>query len=227
MFDEKDQNINNQNNKNSGNFGENKSPFENNIDNLEKQNDNVKIQEKNDLPEDIFSDVDKIESENSNLNKENLNSNIKTKRFSKKMIILVITILLICIILIFFLLKSLPETSKTIYNNIPQESGLNNLVEDEYGNPVKVPDPIGFEDNYLLEEEINPGIFNELENEIINNNKEVDISILDSDGDGLTDYQEIHIWGTDPYNPDTDGDGYSDFDEIKAGYNPLGDGLLE
>ena len=48
----------------------------------------------------------------------------------------------------------------------------------------------------------------------------------DSDHDGLTDYQEIYIYHTDPHNPDTDGDGYSDGTEVKNGYNPLGPGKL-
>ena len=36
----------------------------------------------------------------------------------------------------------------------------------------------------------------------------------DTDGDGLTDWQEVRVYGTDPLNPDTDGDGLSDFDEV-------------
>jgi hypothetical protein len=51
-------------------------------------------------------------------------------------------------------------------------------------------------------------------------------STLDSDNDGLTDYQEINIYHTDPHNPDTDGDGYLDGAEVNAGYNPLGPGKL-
>jgi hypothetical protein len=74
-------------------------------------------------------------------------------------------------------------------------------------------------------------------------------STVDSDNDGLTDYQEIHIchtnplkpdtdndglsdrdevmvWHTDPLNPDTDGDGYTDGTKVKNGYNPLGPGKL-
>lgn len=42
---------------------------------------------------------------------------------------------------------------------------------------------------------------------------------LDSDGDGLTDAEELEI-GTDPALADTDGDGFSDPDEIDAGTNP-------
>lgn len=74
-------------------------------------------------------------------------------------------------------------------------------------------------------------------------------SMLDTDGDGLTDYQEVHIyhtdplktdtdndglsdrdevitWKTDPLKADTDGDGYTDGNEVKDGYNPLGPGKL-
>jgi len=49
---------------------------------------------------------------------------------------------------------------------------------------------------------------------------------IDTDGDGLSDWEEVHIWNTDPLNPDTDGDGYSDGQEIRNGYNPLGPGRL-
>ena len=48
----------------------------------------------------------------------------------------------------------------------------------------------------------------------------------DTDGDGLTDEEEIIIWGTDPNNPDTDGDGYLDGEEVENGYNPNGEGKL-
>ncbi len=45
---------------------------------------------------------------------------------------------------------------------------------------------------------------------------------LDSDNDGLTDYEERNVYKTDPNKNDTDGDGYSDGIEIRNGYNPLG-----
>ena len=48
----------------------------------------------------------------------------------------------------------------------------------------------------------------------------------DSDGDGLSNEEEIIIWGTDPNNPDTDGDGYFDGDEVEKGYNPNGEGRI-
>ncbi|MEK9165471.1 MAG: CAP domain-containing protein [Patescibacteria group bacterium] len=48
----------------------------------------------------------------------------------------------------------------------------------------------------------------------------------DSDNDGLTNSEEINIYGTDPNNPDSDGDGISDGEEVKKGRNPLGKGTL-
>ena len=42
---------------------------------------------------------------------------------------------------------------------------------------------------------------------------------LDSDGDGLPDWQEVMLH-TDPMNPDTDGDGTSDGQEVALGRDP-------
>lgn len=44
---------------------------------------------------------------------------------------------------------------------------------------------------------------------------------LDSDGDGLTDFDEVNVYGTNPNNPDTDGDGYNDGNEVTIGSDPL------
>jgi len=44
----------------------------------------------------------------------------------------------------------------------------------------------------------------------------------DTDGDGLTDGDEVLKYGTNPLNADTDGDGYPDGTEVKNGYSPLG-----
>lgn len=45
----------------------------------------------------------------------------------------------------------------------------------------------------------------------------------DSDGDGITDYDEINIYGTDPDNATTTGDGLSDAEKILQGINPITD----
>lgn len=48
----------------------------------------------------------------------------------------------------------------------------------------------------------------------------IDLTITDTDGDGLTDYQELEIFHTSPYLWDTDSDGISDKDEIDRKQDP-------
>ena len=43
---------------------------------------------------------------------------------------------------------------------------------------------------------------------------------MDSDGDGLSDGEEVSTHGTDPLESDSDHDGYDDPTEIDAGTNP-------
>lgn len=45
----------------------------------------------------------------------------------------------------------------------------------------------------------------------------------DSDGDGLSNDDELNIYHTDPLKPDSDGDGISDADEVALGSNPKSD----
>lgn len=45
--------------------------------------------------------------------------------------------------------------------------------------------------------------------------------VADTDGDGLSDGDEVHVYATDPAKADTDGDGYSDGTEVDSGYDPL------
>ena len=45
--------------------------------------------------------------------------------------------------------------------------------------------------------------------------KEEDLKKKDSDGDGLSDFEEMYIYNTDKERKDTDGDGKSDQEEIK------------
>lgn len=47
-----------------------------------------------------------------------------------------------------------------------------------------------------------------------------DSVLQDTDGDGLTDNEELNTYGTSPYLADSDSDGISDADEIRLGNNP-------
>lgn len=46
----------------------------------------------------------------------------------------------------------------------------------------------------------------------------------DTDSDGLTDWAEIKIYKTNPLGPDSDGDGYKDGEEVINGYDPAKSG---
>ncbi|MDP2586891.1 MAG: L,D-transpeptidase family protein [Candidatus Komeilibacteria bacterium] len=48
----------------------------------------------------------------------------------------------------------------------------------------------------------------------------VQAQALDTDGDGLTDEQEINIYYTNPYSADTDADGFTDKVELDTGFSP-------
>ncbi|MFC1662651.1 hypothetical protein ACFL04_00600 [Patescibacteria group bacterium] len=48
----------------------------------------------------------------------------------------------------------------------------------------------------------------------------------DTDGDSLSDYDEIAIYKTDPNDQDTDKDGHLDGDEVKDGFDPNGPGEI-
>ena len=50
---------------------------------------------------------------------------------------------------------------------------------------------------------------------------DIDVAVLDSDGDGIGDYEEIHVYGSLPDNPDTDGDLIGDGEEVNNGSDPV------
>lgn len=60
-----------------------------------------------------------------------------------------------------------------------------------------------------------------MEQEDFNLGDEKTLKQQDTDNDGLSDYEEIYIYGTSAFLEDTDGDGLSDSQEIKAGTDPL------
>jgi hypothetical protein len=53
-----------------------------------------------------------------------------------------------------------------------------------------------------------------------------DPTSADTDGDGLSDWQEIFIYKTDPLKADTDGDAFNDGYEVRRGFSPKGKGKL-
>lgn len=56
--------------------------------------------------------------------------------------------------------------------------------------------------------------------ENIYTDEESRLRAIDTDHDGLTDYDEIYVYHTSPYLPDTDSDGVADKTEIDRGTDP-------
>lgn len=99
-----------------------------------------------------------------------------------------------------------PEEAET---DVEQESVLDRELQEEsvlFGEPVDT-DADGLEDSMEASYGTDPNNW-------------------DSDGDQLSDGDEVNVWETDPINPDTDGDSYNDGEEVKNGYNPNGTGKI-
>lgn len=192
----------------------------------------------------------------------------------KKMFILIIILALIGIGAYFVYSRILLPSSSLKQNTLVQNQGGqdlssqsqddlmkdNNLSDDVLDNESLIDDfapmdndlaPIedDFSDNLIDEGQVEDGFppigdtsEEDSANEVLKN--------LDSDGDGLSDYDEIYIYHTDPYNHDSDNDNLSDYDEIMIfgtdplsadtdgdtyfdgqeilnGYNPLGSGVID
>lgn len=53
------------------------------------------------------------------------------------------------------------------------------------------------------------------------NEQQAKLQAIDTDHDGISDYEELGFYGTSPYLPDTDSDGIPDKTEIDQGTDPL------
>jgi hypothetical protein len=61
--------------------------------------------------------------------------------------------------------------------------------------------------------------FQQLTNNLLEE-QDAQLKVQDSDGDGLSDYDELKVYGTSPFIADTDSDGLKDGAEVKAGTDP-------
>jgi fibro-slime domain-containing protein len=128
--------------------------------------------------------------------------------------------------------------------NVPQKTGrIEGVVVDENGAPVEGALVVGAKQEIYTDEDGRFALTNVLAGlthltirkegfEIAEQNVDVNLvavaetevrlrELVDSDGDGLTDQQEMEVYHTDPNNPDTDGDEMSDYAEVKGGTDPL------
>lgn len=116
--------------------------------------------------------------------------------------------------------------------------GLADIVEEIYGTDPNNPDTDGdgltdYEEIHLtgtnpLKYDTDENGINDAEDDIdgdgLSNKEEIalgtSVSSADTDEDGLSDYDELNIYNTDPLKADTDGDTLSDSEEIDIGLDP-------
>lgn len=135
--------------------------------------------------------------------------------FSRKSLIFLclISVVVIAAAIYFFQAPDSPELEVKKFN-IDQAAAPDNILfknqkaipsnQDIQKNPAAYVD-IMFDDDF-------DGLPNEIEKKF-----GTDIKKFDTDGDGLSDSQEILSYYTDPLKQDSDGDGIKDREENKAG----------
>ncbi len=207
------------------------------------------------LPEDIFAEVEtdaqnnvvrkndqNIENMLEEENEANINQK-KGKNFNKKHISKTSKKLFLLVLLFVFLLGIL-----FVFIDVVAKLGIKNIKKPQ-NNVNNVVVPVTQVDNKLIESPIlkdsdHDGL-TDIEEKALGtdpNNPDTDGDGIsdgdevkkyktnplnpDTDGDGISDYDEIFIYKTNPLSSDTDGDGYRDLDEINNGYNPIGVGKM-
>ncbi|MBU0661031.1 thrombospondin type 3 repeat-containing protein [Patescibacteria group bacterium] len=61
----------------------------------------------------------------------------------------------------------------------------------------------------------------ERDGSVLYEDETVRLQSIDTDQDGLNNYEELYFYETSPYLPDTDSDGVTDKEELDAGQDPL------
>lgn len=138
----------------------------------------------------------------------------------------------------FYLYNNCMDNLNDLDTNDTDKDGLLNYQEDIFGTnmSLKDTDSDGLSDysevyytftNPTLKDTDNNNINDgdeDFDKDGLNNIQEVqyktDIFNSDSDEDGLSDYDEINIYGTNPNSLDTDNDGIADGLEVQFGLNP-------
>lgn len=151
----------------------------------------------------------------------------KSKRSGRsKRLFYLVGVVVVVAILIIGVIKFISSPSYDEYENFVNEPITNNQAENINADTTpEVVDEPEIEDEPVVTEEVvdddGDGITNKQELAI-----GTDPFNPDSDNDGLFDKEEVVTYSTDPLNEDSDGDTYLDGAEVKSGYNPSGPGEL-
>ncbi|MFA6017689.1 MAG: hypothetical protein WCT28_02020 [Patescibacteria group bacterium] len=111
------------------------------------------------------------------------------------------------------------------------DSGISDTSIDEVsGEGIAAEESSGSETSSSPTVTTNPATLLDSDGDGLTNARELELGTsvtkVDTDGDGLGDKEEVEVYGTNPRKADTDGDGYLDGQEVSSGYNPNGEGKL-
>ncbi|MDD3284279.1 MAG: hypothetical protein PHZ07_01665 [Patescibacteria group bacterium] len=148
-------------------------------------------------------------------------SKINIKYFFIGFFVLIIIITSLAYIFYDKIFKKSSDSGEIILNTSTSTLNLENKNENNQNTNLDEIDGVKVNSSAISNDIDGDGLSNE-EERILG----TDPNNPDTDGDGLSDRQEVKIYKTDPLNSDTDGDGYLDGDEIKNAYNPRGEGKL-
>ncbi len=128
----------------------------------------------------------------------------------KRIIALLFLVLLVIILIVIFLSKH--NKQKNNFELQDKTTVNQNKISNKFEDKVKLP---SIEEKYP----------NDKDRDGLNSEEEKKYGTSDynpdTDGDGLSDKDEIEKYKTQPTNPDTDGDGYWDGLEVYNNYDPL------
>ncbi len=118
--------------------------------------------------------------------------------------------------------KLLPTKFTLDMKVIPNETSYTNIQVSIFFESFNDEVDIDIPSNATDIRDLDSDEFNAAANSISNS-----VDVIDADGDGLTNEEELETWKSNPYSTDSDGDGYPDYTEVVNGYNPNGIGKLD
>lgn len=100
-----------------------------------------------------------------------------------------------------------------------QQEAVNFLAE-EFVKKHNLTTLDAIESNYIIQEKLTylKNKVEEYEQDLKNRS---DLIAKDSDKDGISDFDEVNIYNTNPFHPDSDGDSFLDGAEVAQNFNPL------
>lgn len=150
---------------------------------------------------------------------------------NKKYIIMIVVVIMLVLVGAVFMMfkKNTVQPQKNISNPVKQVGQVEPTeqaavkIEEEKNKNIEVMKPLddALDKTRLIDKDLD-GLSDEQEKKLGTNP-----NLSDTDGDGISDGDEVNFYHTDPLKADTDGDSYKDGYEIRHGYDPLGPGKLK